>query len=628
MELLPILTTRSIVLMVIILHVDIAYSQENSARLIPNTTSSGFHHSDRSTLGAAFSTTVRASDAPWLRLDFAKYALGQNSYIMITSLNDGAYQRLDATSIEHWDGKSAFFNGEEVSIELFVGQGDRDIFFELSQLIAGKRMKESIERESDLLPRKEELNDGWIKVGSCEESNTARNPTLLLACDGLDTRVPSDDPAVARTINEWSGVRYPGVGSAWLISNGAVLTAGHTSGHYLRAIEFNVPPSLVDGTPVFSHPNNQYPINQSTIRREQGPSCGDDWGVVEVFPNSNTGLFPAEAQNAFHRISYGSTYAPGTTMRTTGYGYDQSPLGEHTITISERHVNGITIVDTTHWYKNTASQTLQTDLGPYTSGSTKLHRARTDIRQGNSGGPMIHETSGLAIGIVTHGNGLDHTEDSSAYPNVYVFCNACAQSFDDLQVRSAINDFWGPNRVYLDGAHPEAVKDGTVFRPYATVVEAVAAAPSGGVLRVVKGIYPGSFTINKALRIEAPVGTVTLGGSGSAVMVADKVVDEAVDDSQSSLVSTLNTAPGLSIGNYPNPFNPTTTIQFSLSQASDVRLVVHDILGREVAVLIHDLRDAGLHEVTFDAYQFASGVYLYRLEAMGQRLTGSMFLLK
>src|SRR5690625_4472157 len=163
----------------------------------------------------------------------------------------------------------------------------------------------------------------------------------------------------------------------------AVLTAGQTSGHYLRAIEFNVPPSLFDGTPVLCHPNNQYPINQSTIRREQGPSCGDDWGVVEVFPNSNTGLFPAEAQNAFHRISYGSTYAPGTTMRTTGYGYDQSPLGEHTITISERHVNGITIVDTTHWYKNTASQTLQTDLGPYTSGSTKLHRARTDIRQGN-----------------------------------------------------------------------------------------------------------------------------------------------------------------------------------------------------------------------------------------------------
>jgi uncharacterized protein (DUF1501 family) len=67
--------------------------------------------------------------------------------------------------------------------------------------------------------------------------------------------------------------------------------------------------------------------------------------------------------------------------------------------------------------------------------------------------------------------------------------------------------------------------------------------------------------------------------------------------------------------NYPNPFNPTTVFSCQLPVASMVRLVVYDILGREVAVLIDGEMPAGRHSVTFDARDLASGVYLYRLEA-------------
>jgi len=69
--------------------------------------------------------------------------------------------------------------------------------------------------------------------------------------------------------------------------------------------------------------------------------------------------------------------------------------------------------------------------------------------------------------------------------------------------------------------------------------------------------------------------------------------------------------------NYPNPFNPMTTIHYQLSTISDVRLTVHDLLGREVAVLVNERREAGVHEVTFDGSFLASGVYLYRLQAGG-----------
>lgn len=65
--------------------------------------------------------------------------------------------------------------------------------------------------------------------------------------------------------------------------------------------------------------------------------------------------------------------------------------------------------------------------------------------------------------------------------------------------------------------------------------------------------------------------------------------------------------------NYPNPFNPKTIIRFTLPVASDVSMRVFDLLGREVAVLVSERKNAGTYEVEFDAKDLASGVYLYRL---------------
>jgi chitinase len=67
--------------------------------------------------------------------------------------------------------------------------------------------------------------------------------------------------------------------------------------------------------------------------------------------------------------------------------------------------------------------------------------------------------------------------------------------------------------------------------------------------------------------------------------------------------------------NYPNPFNPSTTIRYELPKTSQVILSVYDILGREVSVLVNERKDAGVHEVKFDAAGLASGVYFYRLQA-------------
>ncbi len=81
-------------------------------------------------------------------------------------------------------------------------------------------------------------------------------------------------------------------------------------------------------------------------------------------------------------------------------------------------------------------------------------------------------------------------------------------------------------------------------------------------------------------------------------------------------------------GNYPNPFNPQTTIEYALPRAEAVRLAVYDLRGREVARLVDGIQQAANYQVRFDGSGLPSGVYLYRLETPGHVLTRRMILLK
>ncbi len=80
--------------------------------------------------------------------------------------------------------------------------------------------------------------------------------------------------------------------------------------------------------------------------------------------------------------------------------------------------------------------------------------------------------------------------------------------------------------------------------------------------------------------------------------------------------------------NYPNPFNPATTISYQVPVAGTVRIAVFDVLGRQVAELLNEKREAGNHTVTWNAAGMASGVYLYRIMAGDFTLTRKMVLVK
>jgi hypothetical protein len=78
--------------------------------------------------------------------------------------------------------------------------------------------------------------------------------------------------------------------------------------------------------------------------------------------------------------------------------------------------------------------------------------------------------------------------------------------------------------------------------------------------------------------------------------------------------------------NFPNPFNPSTRIQYQVSSSSHVALKVYDVLGNEVATLVNEAKPIGTYEVTWNAVNLPSGVYFYRIQSGPSTISGQVFI--
>jgi hypothetical protein len=100
-----------------------------------------------------------------------------------------------------------------------------------------------------------------------------------------------------------------------------------------------------------------------------------------------------------------------------------------------------------------------------------------------------------------------------------------------------------------------------------------------------------------------------------------------------SVVTSVENPPSMPVNfslaqNYPNPFNPTTNIKYSLMHSGLVKLIVYDILGRQIATLVNERQNAGTYDVPFNASALTSGVYFYRITAGSFSQTRKMVVLK
>lgn len=424
---------------------------------------------------AVFSTTVQSFDAPWLQVQFGAADLGRNSYLRLTGVQDGATQELNASLLEAWSKRSAMFKGGAIKIELFAAPEDKDVFFEVESAIVGDWIG-----GVPLSPTRPNVQE-W--PGSTPQIPFEIPDTPNTIC-GVDDRVASNDRAIGRIV--------PIGCTGWVISNGAFLTAGHCFTPTMTQIQFNVPASLANGTIQPPAPNDQYPIDRSNVVwRNNGE--GDDWTVFRVTANMTTTLTPPLAYDTFYRIRPNDQPA---TVRVTGYGVDgPAPC------FGESRQPGCTNPSPP---LNATNQTQQTATGAGQGRTGDHYEHRVDTTGGNSGSPVMYSDlpNRQAFAIHTHGNTVAACDTD--------FNGGTA--FTNATLAATINNWPSVNTRYVDVGYPSwTTADGTFFRPYSYVIMGLNSVPSGGVLSIVKGHYNEPMTINKAIKIEAPVGPVVIG---------------------------------------------------------------------------------------------------------------------
>lgn len=147
------------------------------------------------------------------------------------------------------------------------------------------------------------------------------------------------------------------------------------------------------------------------------------------------------------------------------------------------------------------------------------------------------------------------------------------------------------------------------------------------------GMFPNGLANGKVLSLGFPFETIYPEETRIALMSEIIKYFNSISDINDSENSGIITEYKLE-QNYPNPFNPTTTIRYSIPNnlgtiqnlpLQNVKLTIYDILGREVTTLVNEAQKSGNYEVTFDASNLASGVYLYRLQSTTSSNSGKDF---
>ena len=293
-----------------------------------------------------WSTEIEVADAAWVRLRFGQIELApatdttRASYLRITSLYDGHEQYLDAQSVREWSNTSAYFNGGRLRIEIMASPTDAP------------------------MPNSVEI------IGA-----TASEPTVFprSICGTVDDRTPFTDARDGRLM--------PIGCSGWLFGDqpNSYLTAGHCGPGAGDVMQFNVPLSNGSGTPQNPGPEDQYPVDGSSVQTQNGGTfIGNDFAFYGTFNNSNTGLAPHDAQGDSHNLAAALPPVDGRPIRITGYGSTSSPVPPS-------------------W-----NQASKTHVGPIFSIAGDVLRYVTDTSGGNSGSAILDDSTNTVIGIHTN----------------------------------------------------------------------------------------------------------------------------------------------------------------------------------------------------------------------------------
>ena len=300
---------------------------------------SGFVANPQPVARVVWSQDVTAQ-GDWLQLRFGDAHLPEGSRLKIFSLVRADWaQWHDARSLADYQRFSCQFFGPTLRVELHAGPST----------VANR-----------------------CRIDEVHVQDVGRVVEIDSICGATDDRVLGSDVRQCR-LNAGC--------TAWLFSPYAVGTAGHcmSSGTAGKILHFNVPLSSSTGAATPSHPNDQYPIR--TFLQFLNAGVGQDWATLVAVRNSNTGLYPGQAQGSWYTVVGAPAVAAGQQIRITGYGSGNGVSGSPTWNLVQK-----------------------THLGNrQTTTTANALRYDTDTTGGNSGSPVVLENTGEVIGVHTHG---------------------------------------------------------------------------------------------------------------------------------------------------------------------------------------------------------------------------------
>lgn len=315
---------------------------------------SGPLSSPRAGQEVVFSRAVSVAGARWLRLTFGDVSLAgdpaaNGATLRIMSMEDGAVQYLNAETLRQWRSTSAYFNGDTVVVDLIAAADSGESRVNIEGVTAG---------------------------APCNPDATTPGTPPTTPAGGYTSRSLCGPDSRTLTASGGNARLLPAGCTTFMINdaNRMFLSAGHCGVADQTVIEFNVPLSRDDGTIVHPAPQDQYVVDVASIQ-DSDSGLGSDWAYFGVFPNSNTGLTPVQAQNAYYTLAEG---AGGNRVRVTGYGMVSAPV-------------------TPAW-----NQVQKSDEGPVVARTDTFMTYRADTTAGNSGSPVIDAVTGQVLAI--HGN--------------------------------------------------------------------------------------------------------------------------------------------------------------------------------------------------------------------------------
>lgn len=274
----------------------------------------------------------------------------------------------------------------------------------------------------------------------------------------------------------------------------------------------------------------------------------------------------------------------------------------------------------------------ENEIGDYLKDSYYSESAELPYRKGVNWRPnadIVNENNAVVTGnweeypMRGYEGKIYRTNETNSYASVEYKLNAPVNGYYDVLI------YMVPNTPWSDSAHYQIYSDSLIFSgsdSLSVYMDQSDTQVKGwqriGTTYLTKGKKKVLKVDNKGLDSDKYVFTDAV-----MLMVNRKIKRKTVTSVKEKQNLQLPTRIELK-QNYPNPYNPSTSIEYKINSTEKVELKITDILGREITTLVNEIKSPGIHKVRFEAENLTSGIYFYTLKAGNSQISKKMLLLK